>query len=282
MIPLPWLVRGAALAAIVGGPKLARMMRGRGQGQTVYGLAESPFGGRQASKRREQVFAWAHQNSWRYDPLENQVPGLWYQPPFGMGTDRQAEDVLTGQFRGKHAVSFTYTWREDNGSTVGGMDLLGTMSTMSSPLRPVGRSLTSTSRRRPVGLASGTGTKRSVHVIAMDIPAWVPIVHFIPRNLADRIVWKREDEHVEVESASFNDHWRVRSRNVRFAHSLLHPRYIDRMLYPDAIGRNLRFEGKSVICWFNGPTKVENINPSLLLLSSMVDLIPEFIWQEYR
>ena len=281
MIPFPWLVRVIAVVSAIVGPKLWRRFKGRDQGKSVYGIVEGPLGGRAASKRREKAFAWSVQNNWRYDPTETEVPGLWYLPPFGMGYHRQASEVMTGQFRGRHAVSFTYSWYDypaERDGLFGGMNWVGGVGTYGLSRYPQTRlpGITKTAEQA----THGSGAKRSIHVIAMDIPTYVPVVQFIPRDFADRLVWKREDEHVAVESARFNEQWRVRTRNLKFAHSLLYPRYIDRLLYPDAIGRNIRFEGKSILCWFDGPTNVDNIAPTLLLLSSMVDLVPEFIWKD--
>lgn len=255
---VPVLAKFLIAGAIAAAPRVWQHVRGKGHGSVGRELG--------SSDRRGEVFAWSAINRWQYEAQAEFIPGPWRDAPFGMGYDRRATEVVRGAFRDRPSVSFTYSWTEEKrGRTA---LLTGAMGGLSGV-------------RRHTPLPQSLGPHRNVHVVGMELPGWLPTVEFIPRNLADQFVLRSDRRTVRTESAAFNDAWRVDSANTAFAHKLLHPRFIQRMLLPDAIGQRFRIENDTVIWLKDGFSQAENITPALILLSSVVDSVPDFIWQDF-
>lgn len=258
---VPIIAKFLIAGAVVAVPRVWRHVTGKGHGTT-----SREFG---SSDRRGEVFAWAAINRWQYEAQAEFIPGMWRDPPFGMGSGRRATEVVTGVFEQRPSVSFTYSWTDDRRGQAtlltGALGGLGGLSGV----------------RRHTPLPQSLGSHKHVHVIAMQLPGWLPTVEFIPRNIADQFVLRSDRRTVRTESAAFNDAWRVDATNTAFAHKLLHPRFIQRMLLPDAIGQRFRFENDTVVWLKDGLSEAGNITPALILLSSAINSVPDFIWQDF-
>lgn len=83
---------------------------------------------------------------------------------------------------------------------------------------------------------------------------------------------------LQFELMQFNDLWRVTAPDPRYAHDLMHPRMMERLLQPDAFGVTIAFGGTDVLMITNGITSMDLFDSRLRLLSDIVGLVPRFVW----
>lgn len=195
-------------------------------------------------QRRKQLTAWAHATGWTYTSSD---PGVGLARvhsgrPFGQGTSRTVKDVLTGGYDGLPAVSFTYEW------------------------------------------TTGSGDERrtsQVHVVGLALPAFLPTLEVTPEGVGARLAKAFGARDLQLESAAFNDAYRVDASDPRSAHAILHPRTLERLLRDDARGLSWRVEGTWLLTWSTGTTDTERIAPVLGVLSAVVRGVPRHVWQDH-
>lgn len=193
-----------------------------------------------AHRRHQERVAWATARGWRLRARRRDLERRWRGRPFAVGHSRRATSVLTGTYAGRPATSFQYQ------CTVG----------------------------------SGKNQQRRVfHVVAVRLPTSLPTLELTPEGLATRIATALGGQDIDFESEEFNRAWRVQSRDPRFAHAVVHPRLMERLLQPDA-STPVRIEGADVLTWSPGPQRVELIEPRLAVLTAVADAIPRFVWQQ--
>lgn len=81
------------------------------------------------------------------------------------------------------------------------------------------------------------------------------------------------------ESPEFNGRWRVNSPAERFAHDLLHPRMMERLLAPDALHCSIAFGGSDLLVYVRGEFDEQYLDAWLRLLTDLVALVPRFVWR---
>lgn len=192
-------------------------------------------------KRHERLQAWGAARGWAYRRQDQSLRSRWTGPPFGEGSNRQATEVLRGVVDGRAAVSFTYRW------TV------------------------------------GTGKQKTTHtrqVVALDLPTALPGLQLTPEWLGSRMARALGAQDIQFESEEFNRAWRVQARNLKFAHDVVHPRLMARLLQDDARRANLRIEGPTVLTWLPNRTDVDRIDPALTLLRALADAVPQHVWED--
>ncbi|UCN15347.1 hypothetical protein LFM56_03185 [Cellulomonas iranensis] len=195
-------------------------------------------------KRQEQLAAWALATGWAYAPRD---PGLGLAQlhtarPFGQGHSRTTSDVLTGTYDGLPAVSFTYEW------------------------------------------TTGSGDEKrtyQVHVVGLALPAFLPTLDVTPEGFGARVAKAFGARDLQLESAAFNDAYRVDAPDARTAHAILHPRTLERLLQADALGTSWRIEGTWLLSWETGTTDTTRIAPRLGVLSAVVRGVPRHVWQDH-
>jgi len=195
-------------------------------------------------KRQERLTAWAHAVGWTYSPRD---PGrglatLQTGRPFGQGHSRRVTEVLTGTYEGHPAVSFTYGW------------------------------------------ATGSGDEKrryEAHVVGIALPAYLPTLELTPEGLGARLAKALGARDLQLESAAFNAAYRVDAPDARTAHAILHPRTLERLLRPDAVGMSWRIEGTWLLSWETGSTDTERIAPRLGVLAAVVRGVPRHVWQDH-
>jgi hypothetical protein len=104
---------------------------------------------------------------------------------------------------------------------------------------------------------TGSGDDRRTHersCALVELPFSAPHLTIGPEGFwssIGRVVGLRD---IEVESPRFNDRYRVRCADERFAITLLDQRMIGWMLSPHAGGGSVRFElgGRWMLCWCDG------------------------------
>lgn len=194
-------------------------------------------------RHREKLLrTWAASVGWTYVGADPSLVTRWSGEPFGRGSSRKTSEVVTGLYRGRPAVSFAY--RDTTGS----------------------------------------GKNRSVHtfhVVATTLPAFLPTLELTPDGLGARIAKAFGGQDLEVESEAFNQVWRVEAADPKFAHDVVHPRLMERLLRPDARGMSLRVEGTDILSWRPGASNLDTVASRLDVLGAVVDAVPPFVWQDH-
>jgi len=186
--------------------------------------------------------AWAASVGWQYLGTDPTLTERWRGTPFGVGHGRRVSQLMVGPFQGRAAMSFAYRY------------------------------------------STGSGKNESTytfHVVAMALPAYLPNLQLTPENLGDRIAKTFGLQDIEFESDDFNRAWRVQAGVVKFAHDVLHPRTMERLLRPDAARLSLRIEGTDMLCWTAGGASCDVIAARLQVLKAVIDAIPRYVWLDH-
>ena len=88
-------------------------------------------------------------------------------------------------------------------------------------------------------------------------------------------------QDIRVESDDVNRAYRVAATDERFGHAIVHPRLMERLLQPDALGIAWRIEGPWILSWEPGETDLDRVAPRLGLLAAVVRSIPPHVWQDH-
>lgn len=110
----------------------------------------------------------------------------------------------------------------------------------------------------------------SHHVVAVPLPAPVPTLE---------LAYVGPGPGAGYGPAEFHRVWRVDCADEAFAHELLTPRVVQRLLAPDAAGALVRFTGTDVLSIERAPAWPERVAPRLELLADLLDLVPAQVWQ---
>lgn len=196
---------------------------------------------RSVRRRREAIRAWAAARGWTVHPDDRSLTKRWGGAPFGTGSSRRATEVLSGPVGTRQAISFCYSYTTSNGKTT---------------------------------------TRHSFHVVAVFLPAPLPPLDITPEGLGAKIVKAFGGQDIQFESEQFNARWRVTSPDPRFAHDIVHPRTMERLLQPDVAGMVFRFVGDAVLTWTSGTPKIETVEQRAWALDQMIGAIPGYVWQD--
>lgn len=194
-----------------------------------------------SKKQREAAQAWAASRGWTY---HRNVPSLvqrWQSAPFRRGHSRRAQNVLTGSFHGRHVVSFQYQFTTGSGKN---------------------------------------RTTHTYHVVALSLPARLPWLQLSPDGMGAGVAKFFGGQDISFESKAFNDAWRVQGPEGRFAYDFIHPRMMDRLMAPDALGRSFTVEGNDIFIAVSGGQRLEAIDVYVNALYGIQDLIPRHLWLE--
>ena len=86
----------------------------------IIGIAVFGILGAAAEKKRRAAFlSWASAHGYTYAPRDNRYADLPWGAPFGQGSGRQAQDVVTGTSGNRHFLCFTLRFQttSSNGKT---------------------------------------------------------------------------------------------------------------------------------------------------------------------
>ncbi|ACQ82026.1 conserved hypothetical protein [Beutenbergia cavernae DSM 12333] len=195
-----------------------------------------------AKKRREALQAWAHSRGWTFTQNVPQLVGRWKGPPFGTGSGRKAYNALTGVVQGRQVVSFGYQYTVQSGKN---------------------------------------STTYQFHVVALSLPVPLSWLQLRPEGFGTSVAKFFGGQDIEFESIAFNERWRVEGPAGKYAYDVVHPRLMERLLWPDALGLNIRIEGSDILVWASGHQDVRQIDRYLVVLDAIVDSIPRFVWQAH-
>jgi hypothetical protein len=194
------------------------------------------------ARRNSRSRVWAAAHGWTQQDSDPRLPHRWSGTPFGAGTRRTATEVLRGTVAGHEVTSFTYSYE------------------------------------------TGSGQRKVVHehhVVALDLPVPVPTLQLTPEGAATQVAKALGGQDVQLESAEFNAAWRVETTDLRFAHGVLHPRLMESLMRPPALGGRLRFEGRTIMSWAPGPTDLDRVVARATLLAAVTDAVPRHVWQDH-
>ena len=193
-------------------------------------------------KRVEAAKRWAESIGWTWVGADDSLAHRWHGQPFGTGDSRRVSEVMTGPFGPYRGTSFRYRY------------------------------------------TSGSGKNRSTHdfgVLTLGLPSFLPTLELTPENLGTRLVRAFGAQDLEVESEDFNRRWRVTARDPKFAHDILHPRVLERLVRGDTSGMSIRIEGTDILCWTTGTPDLDLAGARLGVLRSIVDAVPRYVWLDH-
>jgi hypothetical protein len=193
-------------------------------------------------KRQEALARWAASVGWVYVGRDDSLVHLSERAPFGTGHGRRTGEVMRGSFGGVEAMSFAYTWQTGSGDDE---------------------------------------DTHTVHVVALALPAYLPIVEVQPEDLTTRVARAFGGQDLEFESDDFNRAFRVQAGDRRTAYAILHPRLMERLLQTDARGLSWRTDGTWIVSWSPGATDVAVVASRLALLQAIVASVPRHVWQDH-
>lgn len=193
-------------------------------------------------RRNKRIKAWAAASGWTYVGTDPTLVDRWQGEPFGTGHSRHASEVMVGRWGGRPAISFVYSYRTGSGKNE---------------------------------------TTYTFHVLALPLPAFLPTLELTPENLGTRLARAFGGQDIQFESDDFNRAWRVECRDLKFAHDVVHPRLMERLLRPDARGAQLRIGGTDILTWSSGSTVTERIAPRLSLMAAVIEAVPRYVWQDH-
>lgn len=195
-------------------------------------------GRRRRRERRALFTAWAAAHGWEYDEHSAVLVGRWTAWPF-RGANRTATDVLRGVVDGCPVASFTH-----------------------------GGSLSPRVRR-----AGASG----LHVVMTTLPTAFPSLTITPEDGYSRTAVAVGVRDIQLESAEFNARWRVVSADPRFAHAVLQPHLMARLLEPDVEGMSVLVEDRDIALFAPGRTRPADVEPRAALLAELVRMVPRYL-----
>lgn len=198
-------------------------------------------------RRRERLLVWSAQQRWTWRGSDAGLVHFLPGEPFGRGDRRRTHNVLQGRFGSREAVAFDYTFRLTTGS----------------------------------GKNRRTRTYR-YGVVALLLPAPLPLVHVGPENLFHRIAQEFGMDDIDVESDAFNRRYRVQAADRRAAFAILHPRLVETLTQVEPVEwrTGLSVRGPVLLTWWTGSLDTVRLTQRLILLDRIVASVPDYVWRE--
>lgn len=193
-------------------------------------------------KRVERLRLWAARNGWTYEGRDRSLVDLSRNQPFGVGSSRNATDVLRGTYEGRPALTFTYSFTTGSGKSK------------------------STHQR---------------HIVALALPTYLPTVEVTPEGIGAKLAKIVGARDLQLESEAFNQAYRVAASDDRMGHAIVHPRLMERLLRSDALGTPWRIDGTWILTWELGKVDLARLAPRLGLLSAVVRSVPRHVWLDH-
>lgn len=188
------------------------------------------------------IRTWCAQVGWTYVGSDRSLIGRWQGQPFRTGHSKRVTELVAGPFQGRQALSFAYRY------------------------------------------TTGSGKSQSTvtfHVLALALPAYLPTLELTPDGIGAKLAKTLGGQDIEFESEAFNRAWRVEARDPKFAHDVVHPRLMERLLRPDAARLALRIEGTDLLCWTLGRPRLDAIASRLQVMCAIADAVPPFVWLDH-
>lgn len=211
-------------------------------GGSIWGIVVGARHRRLSDAHRE--FAKTH--GWEYLARSFEFNHRFSGYPFGVGSARRQESVLRGTFNGHECATFAHVFEANRG--------------------PDGDS----------------GTLHRFQVTLAELPVALPRIDIVPENLPAAVAKALGGGDVDVESYEFNQRWRVITNDPQYAHALLDPRMIERLLFPDVEGLGVRIDGGAVYVWSMGRRDISDLARRLGVVSGIARRIPDHVIRQYK
>lgn len=185
-------------------------------------------------------------NGWQFsvrDPFG--MAHRWQGTPFNAGYDRRAQNVVTGEVKGRPMIAFDYSYKTDSTDSQG---------------------------RR-------TTTTHNFAIYALGMPCALPELHLGPEGVFARIGKVMGMQDIELESEEFNRRYRVRCPNPKLATDVLTPRTMEMLIHAPKM--KFRFVGSDVVCYEGGCISAAEIINRTTVLANVLDGVPAFVWKDY-
>jgi hypothetical protein len=181
---------------------------------------------------------------WSYAHAAPQYRRRFGAFPFGVGRELREVDVVSGPYRGFSCASFTHQYQE--------------------------------------GKEDQVNFPRTWQIDLVELAYPLATVDILPDDELAKFEKLLGGQDIDFESAAFNARWRVKAGNAKYAHDIVHPRMMERLLGSDAEGMAIRIEGSAVYAWAADRRGPEDLARRLSVLTAVARLIPEFVYREFK
>lgn len=192
----------------------------------------------------------AQQRGWQYQRQDNGVLGRFRGDPFDNGgRNKRANHVFTGQHRGRPFCCFEYTYQVTRHNSSG----------------------------------NGSHSRTETHyyqIFSIGTPAARSTLQVTKEGFGSKMLDFVGVRDLQLESVEFNQTFKIKTDNDKFAYDVLHPRTMEWMLQDQRAQQTpIRFEGSGLVTWQRGKFELEAMEPRLDYLCEFVDRVPEFVWK---
>jgi hypothetical protein len=197
-----------------------------------------------AKKRREALAKVAADNGLEFSPNDPfDLPNyLAGIDTFNQGSSRKAENVIHGQWRGRKVIAFDYQY------------------------------------------TTGSGKNRHTHQLSaclQPVGVRVPGVVIRPETFLDKAAGFVGFEDIDFESDEFSREFFVKSDDRKFAYDICHPQMMSWLL-ANGRGWSVQLVDSSLVLTTGSRWSPEEFAAALYFSARFFELIPEFVWKEYR
>lgn len=163
--------------------------------------------------------------------------------PFGVGTKRRQENLISGVFGERRCATFTHHFEHRTSDD------------------------------------SSIEQDFQITLTELDIP--LPRLDLVPESFGSRAWQFLGGSDIDLESAAFNRAWRVLCADRRYAVDVLDPRMMERLLQPDALGYAIRIDGGAVLIWQPDPQGTADLARRLGVVTSIAKRLPAHVVRRY-
>lgn len=203
-----------------------------------------------AEQRRQSIAGLAQARGWTYVQRDDAWSERFNVAPFQQGHNRQAHNIIAGQFEGRGFVAMDYLYYTTEHST----DSDGN-SRSSEVAHPYG-------------------------VVVLNTGANFPPLSVTPEGFFGRFIGRLTNTDIELESEDFNRMFTVTSDSRRFASDLLHPQMMELLMQEPHFA--FCFDGPSIMSSRPGASEIPEITARLAMLDAIIDRVPEHVWRNLK
>lgn len=211
----------------------------------VGALAWTAYDLMRSRRMHDEYREFAQLHGWTYMAKTHQFNQRFSGFPFGQGASRRQEAFLQGMYNGQECATFVHVFD-------------------------------------PVIRGDARAPRQAYQVTLAELPVALPRLDIVPENLPSAIAKALGGGDVDVESHEFNQRWRVITNNPRYAHAVLDPRMIERLLKVDVHGLGIRIDGGAVYVWSAGRQGAASLARRLGVVSGIARHIPDHVVREYQ
>lgn len=201
------------------------------------------------SQQRSALAAYVASQGWTLTGRDDSWVDRFHLPPFGIGEQRAATDVITGRRDGRDLVAFRYRYTVQDAPT-----------------------------------ADRRHERTEVHtIVALDVggdggplpPLWVD-----EGGLIGAVEHGGPFNHVKLESEEFNRNFTISCPDAKFAYDVLHPRLMQTLLEKY---RNLHwhFDGRWLVTVQLAEAAPILIDHALECMDCVLDSLPSFVREDH-